>query len=33
MRELTVAEHRYQAVLAVIGDGLPISQEAQKVGV
>jgi transposase len=33
MRELTVAEQRYQAVLAVIGDGLSISQVAQKVGV
>jgi len=28
-----VAEQRYQAVLAVISDGLPISQVAQKVGV
>ncbi|MDT5136368.1 MAG: hypothetical protein QOD58_630, partial [Mycobacterium sp.] len=26
MRELTVAEQRYQAVMAVIGDGLSISQ-------
>jgi transposase len=33
MRELTVAEQRYQAVLAVISDGLSISQVAQKVGV
>jgi transposase len=28
-----VAEQRYQAVLAVISDGLSISQVAQKVGV
>src|SRR6201996_3088056 len=33
MRELSVAEQRYQAVLAVISDGLTISQVAQKVGV
>ncbi|MEN4478905.1 IS481 family transposase [Mycolicibacterium cosmeticum] len=33
MRELSVAEQRYQAVLAVIGDGLSISQVAGKVGV
>ncbi|WP_445165898.1 IS481 family transposase [Mycolicibacterium sp. Dal123E01] len=33
MRELGVAEQRYQAVLAVISDGLSISQVAQKVGV
>jgi transposase len=33
MRELSVAEQRYQAVLAVISDGLCISQAAQKVGV
>jgi transposase InsO family protein len=33
MRELSVAEQRYQAVLAVISDGLSISQAAQKVGV
>jgi DNA-binding NarL/FixJ family response regulator len=33
MRELSVAEQRYQAVLAVIGDGLSISQVAEKVGV
>jgi transposase len=32
MRELTVAEQRYQAVLAVISDGLSISQVASKVG-
>jgi hypothetical protein len=28
MRELSVAEQRYQAVLAVISDGLSISQVA-----
>jgi transposase InsO family protein len=33
MRELSVAEQRCQAVLAVISDGLSISQAAQKVGV
>ena len=33
MRESSVAEQRYQAVLAVISDGLPITQVAQKVGV
>ncbi len=33
MRELSVAEQRYQAVLAVISDGLAISQVASKVGV
>jgi transposase-like protein len=33
MRELSVAEQRYQAVLAVISDGLSISQVASKVGV
>jgi transposase len=33
MRELSVAEQRYQAVLAVINDGLSISQVASKVGV
>ena len=33
MRELSVAEQRYQAVLAVIGDGLSIAQVASKVGV
>jgi transposase len=32
MRELSVAEQRYQAVLAVISDGLLISQVASKVG-
>jgi transposase InsO family protein len=33
MRELSVAEQRYQAVLAVISDGLSIAQVASKVGV
>jgi transposase len=33
MRELSVAEQRYQAVMAVIGDGLSICQVAEKVGV
>jgi transposase InsO family protein len=33
MRELSVAEQRYQAVLAVISDGLSVSQVAQKMGV
>jgi transposase InsO family protein len=33
MRELSVAEQRYQAVLAVISDGLSIGQVASKVGV
>lgn len=33
MREISVAEQRYQAVLAVISDGLSISQVASKVGV
>jgi transposase InsO family protein len=33
MRELSVAEQRYQAVLAVIADGLSVSQVADKVGV
>jgi DNA invertase Pin-like site-specific DNA recombinase len=33
MRELSVAEQRYQAVLALICDGLSISQDASKVGV
>ncbi|WP_374025456.1 IS481 family transposase [Mycobacterium sp. HNNTM2301] len=33
MRELSVAEQRYQAVLAVISEGLSISQVAEKVGV
>jgi transposase len=33
MRELSVAEQRYQAVMAVIGDGLSVSQVAEKVWV
>jgi transposase len=33
MRELSVAEQRYQAVMAVVGDGLSVSQVAEKVGV
>ena len=33
MRELSVAEQRYQAVLAVIADGLSVTQVAEKVGV
>lgn len=33
MRELSVAEQRYQAAMAVIADGLSVSQVAQKVGV
>jgi transposase len=33
MRELSVAEQRYQAVLAVNSDGLSVSQVAEKVGV
>ncbi|UVO12594.1 IS481 family transposase [Mycobacterium sp. SVM_VP21] len=33
MRELSVVEQRYQAVLAVISDGLSIGQVASKVGV
>jgi transposase len=33
MRELSVAEQRYQAVMAVIGDGLSVSRVAEKVGV
>lgn len=32
MRELSVVEQRYQAVLSVISDGLSISQVASKVG-
>jgi hypothetical protein len=32
MRELSVAEQRYQAVLAVISDGLSVSEVAQKGG-
>lgn len=33
MRELAVAEQRYQAVMSVIADGLSISQAAEKTGV
>lgn len=33
MRELTVAEQRYQAVMSVVADGLSISQAAEKTGV
>jgi transposase len=33
MRELSVAEQRYQAVLSVIADGLSILQAAEKAGV
>ena len=33
MRALSVAEQRYQAVMAVIGDGLTVSQAAEKTGV
>jgi transposase InsO family protein len=33
MREISVTEQRYQAVLAVISDGLSISQVSSKVGV
>ena len=33
MRELSVAEQRYQAVLAVISDGLSVTQAAEKAGV
>lgn len=33
MRELSVAEQRYQAVLSVISDGLSVSQAAEKVRV
>ena len=33
MRELTVAEQRYQAVMSVIADGLSIKQAAEKTGV
>jgi hypothetical protein len=32
MRELSVAEQRYHAVLVVISDGLLVSQIAEKVG-
>lgn len=33
MRELSVAEQRHQAVLAVISDGLSICEVAEKIGV
>ncbi|HET6753851.1 MAG TPA: helix-turn-helix domain-containing protein, partial [Jiangellaceae bacterium] len=33
MRELSVAEQRYRAVLAVIEDGLSVTEAAAKVGV
>ena len=33
LRELSVAEQRYQAVLAVIEDGLPVTEAAAKFGV
>jgi transposase len=33
MMELPVAEQRYRAVLAVIADGLSVSQAAEKTGV
>ena len=33
LQELSVAEQRYQAVLAVIEDGLSVSDAAAKVGV
>ena len=33
LRELSVAEQRYQAVLAVIEDGVPITVVAEKHGV
>jgi transposase len=32
-RELSVAEQRYQAVMAVVADGLSTSQVAERVGV
>ena len=32
-RELSVAEQRYQAILAVIEDGLSVTEVADKVGV
>lgn len=31
MRKLSVAEPRYQAVMAIIGDGLSVSRVAEKV--
>ena len=33
MRELSVTEQRYQAVLAVIEDGVPVTEVAAKIGV
>ena len=33
LRELSVAEQRYQAILAVIEDGLSVTEVADKVGV
>ena len=33
LRELSVAEQRYQAILAVIEDGLSVTEVAGKVGV
>jgi transposase len=33
MRELSVAEQMYRDVMAVIGDGLSVSEVAEKVGV
>ena len=33
MREISVVEQRYQAVLAVISDGLGVKQAAEKAGV
>jgi hypothetical protein len=33
MRELSVAEQRYRAVLAVIGEGRPVTDVAAAVGV
>ncbi len=33
LRELSVAEQRYQAVLAVIEDGVPVTAVANKHGV
>jgi hypothetical protein len=32
MRELSVAEQRYQAAMAVIGDGWSVSQVGEKIG-
>jgi transposase len=33
LRELSVGEQRYQAVLAVIEDGMPVTVVAEKFGV